>query len=84
MLPVADDAPNAQERLGENEKIELLIAAIDALPERCRQVVILRKLKLQSQRATAAQLGISEKGVENQLARGLDRCRADWIDAARI
>lgn len=77
-LNIADEAPAAPERLGEDEKIALLIAAIDALPERCREVVILRKLKLLSQRETAAQLGISEKGVENQLARGLDRCRT-WL-----
>lgn len=75
-LPVTDEAPTAAERLDEEEKIALIIAAIDALPERCREVVILRKLKLCSQRETAARLGISEKGVENQLARGLERCRA--------
>jgi RNA polymerase sigma factor (sigma-70 family) len=74
-LNIADDTPAAPERLGDDEKIALLIAAIDALPARCREVVILRKLKLLSQRETAARLGISEKGVENQLARGLERCR---------
>jgi RNA polymerase sigma factor (sigma-70 family) len=75
-LNVADETPAAPDRLDDDEKIALLIAAIDALPARCREVVILRKLKLLSQRETAAQLGISEKGVENQLARGLERCRA--------
>ncbi len=77
-LPVADETPVAPERLGEEEKIALLVAAIDALPGRCREVVVLRKLHLLSQRETAARLGISEKGVENQLARGLERCRV-WL-----
>lgn len=57
------------------ERIRLLIAAIDRLPHRCREVVVLRKLKLMSQREVAEKLGISEKGVENQLARGITRCR---------
>ncbi|WP_414663138.1 RNA polymerase sigma factor [Horticoccus sp. 23ND18S-11] len=77
-LPVADDSPSVPERLGDDEKIALLVAAIDALPSRCRDVVVLRKLQLLSQRETAERLGISEKGVENQLARGLERCRR-WL-----
>ncbi len=75
-LEIADDTPAAPDRLDTREKVALLVAAIDSLPARCREVVVLRKLKLLSQRDTAALLGISEKGVENQLARGLDRCRA--------
>lgn len=59
-----------------NEKIQLLIGAIDSLPASCREIVILRKLKFVPQKEVAAKLGISEKGVENQLARGLARCRA--------
>ena len=38
--------------------------------------MILRKLRFVPQRDVAARLGISEKGVEIQLTRGLDRCRA--------
>lgn len=75
-LDVVEDRPAAAETLGRSEKIQLLIEAIDALPARCREVVILRKLRLVPQREVAARLGISEKGVENQLARGLERCRA--------
>jgi RNA polymerase sigma-70 factor (ECF subfamily) len=73
---VLDEKPLAHEILGHDEKVRLLADAIDALPARCREVVVLRKLKLLSQRETAERLGISEKGVENQLARGLERCRA--------
>lgn len=75
LLEVADDAPPVHERLGMDEKVELLIEAIDCLPSRCRDVVILRKLKSLSQQETARLLGISEKGVEAQLARGMERCR---------
>lgn len=74
-LRIHDSRPAVTERLGDAEKTELLIAAIDALPSRCREVVILRKLQMLPQREVAARLGISEKGVEVQLARGLVRCR---------
>ena len=74
-IPVADHAPAPPDVLSRQEKVQLLIEVIDALPTRCRDVVILRKLELLSQRDTAARLGISEKGVEIQLARGLERCR---------
>lgn len=74
-LQVSDERPTIYETLSDAEKVRLLIAAIDTLPARCREVVVLRKLKLVSQRDTAQLLGISEKGVENQLARGMERCR---------
>lgn len=76
VLSAPDACALVVERVSEAEKVELLIMAIDALPARCRDVVILRKLHLVPQREVAAQLGISEKGVEIQLARGLSRCRA--------
>lgn len=76
VLSAPDSRAMIVEHVSEAEKVELLIMAIDALPARCRDVVILRKLQLVPQREVAAQLGISEKGVEIQLARGLSRCRA--------
>ncbi len=75
LLEVADDSPAVHDRLSLDEKVELLVEAIDSLPSRCREVVILRKLKSLSQHETARLLGITEKGVEAQLARGMERCR---------
>lgn len=74
-LDVFDEGAAVHDALGRTEKIRLLIEAIDALPRRCREVVIQRKLKLLPQREVAERLGISEKGVEIQLSRGLERCR---------
>ena len=74
-LNVSSHEQVVTEIVSKNEKIQLLIAAIDSLPARCREIVILRKLKLASQKEVAAKFGITEKGVENQLARGLKRCR---------
>ncbi len=74
-LNVSEERRAVAATVSRNEKIQLLVAAIDGLPPKCRQVVILRKLKFVPQREVATQLGISEKGVEIQLTRGLARCR---------
>lgn len=74
-LDVVADEPVVSAQVARTECVQLLIAAIDSLPKRCREVVILRKLKFHSQREVAAMLGISEDGVEIQLTRGIARCR---------
>jgi len=72
---VSEDKPIVSSTVSRQEKIQLLIAAIDALPPKCRQVVVLRKLQGVPVRQIAGQLRISEKGVEIQLTRGIARCR---------
>ncbi len=59
-----------------NEELEILREAMHALPTRCRQVFTLRKLYGLSHRDIAAQLGISEKTVEEQVNRAMRRCAA--------
>lgn len=73
-LAVLDERARVAERAGTNEEIEMLIEAIDALPARCREIVILRKLRGLSQKEIAAQLGISEQTVQVQVVRGVKRC----------
>jgi RNA polymerase sigma factor (sigma-70 family) len=73
-LLALEEEPDAADTAGMREKVILLADAIEVLPARCREVVILRKLHLISQRETAARLGIAEKTVEAQLARGIERC----------
>lgn len=73
-LGVLDDAPGARETLTQREDFQLLIEAIQSLPDRCRQVVTLRKIYGLSQRETAERLGITENTVEAQGAIGLRKC----------
>jgi RNA polymerase sigma factor (sigma-70 family) len=69
-----DEGIPIPESIARAEDLRLLREAIQALPERCRQVVTLRKIYGLSQREVAARLGISEHTVEVQAAIGLRKC----------
>lgn len=73
-LSVLDHGSSPDRVLDTQEKLMFLADAIEALPARCREVVILRKIQGLSQREVAARLGLAEKTVEAQLARGISRC----------
>lgn len=57
--------------LSQREKISLVVSALLTLPDRCRQIFILRKFEGVSQREIAERLGISERTVESQITRGM-------------
>ncbi|MBI2497705.1 MAG: RNA polymerase sigma factor [Opitutae bacterium] len=76
-LFVLDDRPDAASAAARQQEIELLVDAIDALPARCREIFILRKLQGVSQKDIAARLGLSEQTVQVQAARGLRRVAED-------
>jgi len=73
-LPVADGRVDSAEAACAREELELLAAAIESLPPRCREIVILRKLKRVSQKEIAARLGISDQTVQVQVLKGVKRC----------
>jgi RNA polymerase sigma factor (sigma-70 family) len=73
-LDISTDEPGVPEKVGLRLELELLRQAIQALPERCRAVLQLRKIEGLSQREIAARLGISEHTVEVQVANGMRRC----------
>lgn len=70
---VIDDSRDTHETICTNQEFELLLEAIDALPTRCREVVVLRKIHGQSSLEAARQLGISEETVHVHLRRGFLR-----------
>jgi len=73
-LSVADERVGAPEALAQAEDFQVLIRAIQALPERCRQIVTLRKIYGLSQKEVAERLGLSEHTVEAQGGIGLRKC----------
>lgn len=59
-----------------HDEIELISEAIAELPERCREIVLLRLMKGHDYSAIAQALGISEPTVRVQVARGMRKCAA--------
>jgi RNA polymerase sigma-70 factor (ECF subfamily) len=80
---VVEEAPDAAESASQAQEVELLIAAIRALPGRCREVLTLRKLHGLAYREIAERLGISEHTVNAQLAIGIVRCR-QYLEARGV
>lgn len=63
---------------GGRQTLHRLSDALDRLPARCREVVWLRRVEDLSQKEVALRLGISEKTVEKQIAKGM-RLLADAL-----
>ena len=60
-----------ERQLEDRDELNRLAAAIAALPPRCRETRLLRRVEGLSQRETAKRLGVSEKAVEKNMARSL-------------
>jgi RNA polymerase sigma-70 factor (ECF subfamily) len=73
-LNVLDDKPGVVDLVIQRQEIDLLAEAVHALPERCRQVFLLRKIQGLPQREIASRLGITENTVETLVAKGVHRC----------
>jgi len=71
---VLEDDDDVVTTVSARQELALVVEAIDRLPERCREVVLLWALEGPSQEEVAARLGISEHTVRAQLATGVKRC----------
>jgi RNA polymerase sigma-70 factor (ECF subfamily) len=69
-LNVLVDEVSPEQWLGGRQLLARLAEAFDRLPERCREVLWLRRVEELSQREVAMRLGISEKTVEKHVAKG--------------
>ena len=56
---------------GGRQMLARIADAFDRLPDRCREVVWLRRVEELSQKEVAVRLGISEKTVEKHIAKGM-------------
>jgi RNA polymerase sigma-70 factor (ECF subfamily) len=73
-------APSPEAAVLAAERRRVLMAAVDALPERLRDAVVCRHLAGLSEAETARVLDIPAGTVKSRLARGLDRLRATVED----
>jgi len=78
VLNVLIDEVSPERRMGARQELKRLTDAFDRLPDRCREVVWLRRVEELSQKQVAARMGISEKTVEKQVAKGA-RLIADYF-----
>ena len=71
---VLDDRDSIPDSVARGQEIALLTAAVQSLPDRCRQVMTLRLAYGLTQREIGARLGISDRTVAAQLAIGTRKC----------
>ena len=72
-MNVRDERLGTVDRASLNDELIRLTRALDALPPRLREVMILRKLEGLPQKEIAARLGLSEFTVQVHVVRGLQR-----------
>lgn len=71
---VVEEKPSAADVLTQQQELEELAVAVQSLPERCRQVIMLRYLKGCSYKEIAELLGVSTETVKTHMAKGVQRC----------
>ena len=81
-LNVIDDMPSPERITSAREELRQLQKALDALPPRCRQIAVWRKIDGMSQREVARKLGVTEEVVESQVAKAM-RLLANSIHGQR-
>ena len=70
-LPVLSEEPSAERIFVARRELAEVIRLIDSLPDRCREVIWLRKIEGLSQKQIASRLGVTESIVENDVAKGM-------------
>jgi len=70
-LGVAIDAPGPDQSLVARDELRRLSEAIDTLPPRYRDVVVMRRIKGFSRREIATRLGLTEASVSVYLTEGM-------------
>lgn len=60
---------------GEKTREEHLQCALDTLPPKCKDIFLMAKLQGMKYREIAAQLGLSEKTIENQMTKAIKLLR---------
>jgi RNA polymerase sigma factor (sigma-70 family) len=80
---VLEDRPHVSEVVSRAQEIEILRQAINALPERCREIMTLQKIQGLPNAEIATRLGISIHTVNAQMVTGLMRCR-EYLKARGI
>lgn len=86
-INIASDEPSPERTVIARDELKRLQAALDRLPKRCREAVILRKVEGLSMREIAERMGVSIKTVDAHLVQGASALAnilyAESIDSER-
>ena len=77
----ADARPSPERETAGRLDYARLMALLETLPHRCREIVRLRKLEGWSQKEIAAHFNTTEKAVEKQVWLGVKAIREAWNEA---
>jgi len=77
-LAIAADEPSPDRAVIARDELRRLQTALDHLPARCREAIVMKQVGGMSRQEIAARMGISEKTVKWYLADGL-RTLADTL-----
>ncbi len=70
-LDIAKDTPDPERSVISREELRRLQVALDALPPRCREAIVLRKIENMSIREIVQRMGVSENTVKMHLSNGV-------------
>jgi RNA polymerase sigma factor (sigma-70 family) len=73
-VELVSDTPSAEREISGKQELELLRAAIEDLPPKCRQAFLLSRVRRMTYPEIAAHCGISVKMVEKHISRALAVC----------
>jgi len=82
-IEIASPSPFPDEVAAAREELAILCGAIEELPEKCRQVFLLYRGDGLTMREIAVRLNVSQKTVENHIARAMVHCRRRLSAAGR-
>jgi RNA polymerase sigma factor (sigma-70 family) len=80
-LDIAKDEPGPERNVAARDELRHLQSALDRLPPRCREAVILGRIEDLPRREIAARMGVSEDTVTEHIAKGM-RALADILYGA--
>jgi RNA polymerase sigma-70 factor (ECF subfamily) len=70
-LNVSDLEPLSEQRIASRQELHRMQLALQELPPRCRQVIMLRRVQGLSQKEVAREMGVHEETVESQIVKGM-------------
>jgi RNA polymerase sigma factor (sigma-70 family) len=70
-IGLVSDEPGAERSVIARDVLRRLQVALDRLPPRCREAVVLRRIEGMSRRDIAARMGIAERTVADHIANGM-------------